>query len=166
MVASLYEWHQRMGHSCPQGIKRIASRNIVKGTKLSNTEMLNCPGCIIGKGHRKPFPKNKSRTSSRLLQLVHTDVMGPFEIRTLGGSRYVITFIDDFSKCCYLYLMKSKSEAFQYFKKFHALGEVHANSRLEKLMVHTDNEAMNELSGSQLRILRSDNGGEYLSTEF
>ena len=81
-----------------------------------------------------------------LLELVHTDVCGPMNIEARGGYEYYITFIDDYSRYGYVYLMTRKSEAFDKFKEFWA----EAEKQLDK----------------SIKTLRSDRGGEYLSDEF
>lgn len=63
----------------------------------------------------------------------------------LGGRRYFVTFIDDFSKYCYTYLLKTKNEVFNTFRIFKA-------------------EVENQLD-KRIKILRSDRGGEYTSNE-
>ena len=63
---------------------------------------------------KKSFPKvNKN---SQLLELVHSDICELNGILTRGGNRYFITFIDDCSRYTYVYLMRSKDEAFHKFK--------------------------------------------------
>ena len=81
-----------------------------------------------------------------LLGLIHSDVCGPLSSTARGAFQYFITFIDDFSRYGYVYLMKHKSESFKKFKVF-------------------KNEVQNQL-GKNIKILRSDRGGEYLSQEF
>ena len=54
------------------------------------------------------------------LHLVHSDVMGPFKTPSLGGARYVLTFIDDYSKRICVYFLK-KEEVFHKFKEFKVL---------------------------------------------
>jgi len=54
-----------------------------------------------------------------LLELIHTDFFFEFERKlTCGGNMYFITFIDDFSKYAYVYLLKNKSDAFEKFNKY------------------------------------------------
>jgi len=96
------------------------------------------------------------------LELVHSDVCGPLETPSLGGSRYFVTFIDDFSKWTFVYTMKKKSDTFTCFKKFHKLAERHAGSKIRKINVIN----RSNLPPEQLKTLRTDNGGEYLSNEF
>ena len=144
---SLDIWHQRLAHIDPSTIQRMSNNRVVNGIELKRQESPTpCAHCIAGKGHRTPFPQQSRTMTSELLELIHSDVKGPIEIQSHGGSRYFITFIDDFSKWTTVYPMKEKSESFQCFKKFHKFAETH--------------------SGQKLKILRTDNGGEYTSNEF
>jgi len=54
------------------------------------------------------------------LELVHTDVCGPMNLSSVGGNKYFLTFIDDFSRKTWIYLLKSKDEVFHRFKIFKA----------------------------------------------
>ncbi|GKC73807.1 retrotransposon protein, putative, ty1-copia subclass [Tanacetum coccineum] len=104
-----------------------------------------CKSCIYGKMARKPFPHQVKRAKD-LLGLIHTDVCGPFRTVSREGASYFITFIDDFSRYGYVYLMKHKREVFETFKVF-------------------QNEVENQL-GKKIKAIRFDRGGEYLSHEF
>ena len=55
-----------------------------------------------------------------MLELVHSDVCGPMSTQARGGYEYFITFIDDYSRFGYVYLMKQKFEAFEKYKEFKA----------------------------------------------
>ena len=57
-----------------------------------------CEACAKAKMHRVPVPKASRNKSSRPLQLVHSDVCGPMNVDSIGGSKYVLSFTDDFTK--------------------------------------------------------------------
>ena len=99
----------------------------------------------MGKMTKAPFTGQSERAND-LLSLIHTDVCGPLSSLARGGYLYFITFTDDFSRYGYVYLMRHKSESFEKFKIF-------------------KNEVQNQL-GKNIKMLRSDRGGEYLSQEF
>ncbi|XP_046868715.1 uncharacterized protein LOC124461204 [Drosophila willistoni] len=84
--------------------------------------------------------------SSELLQLVHSDVCGPFGKKSLGGSRYFLTFIDDKSRRIFVYFLKGKDEVFGKFLEFKSLVE--------------------RQKGKKLKCIRSDNGREYVNKAF
>ena len=94
---------------------------------------------------KAPFAEHNERASD-LLGLIHTNVCGPISSIDRGGYQYFITFTDDFSRYGYIYLMRHKSESFEKFKLF-------------------KNEVQNQL-GKNIKTLRSDRGGEYLSQNF
>ena len=77
---------------------------------------------------------------------MHTDVWGPAQVSSLGGSKYYVTFIDDATRKTWVYCIQKKYDVFNTFKKWKALVE-------------------NEI-GKKLKCLRLDNGGEYCSKEF
>ncbi|KAH9751848.1 retrovirus-related pol polyprotein from transposon RE1 [Citrus sinensis] len=76
--------------------------------------------------------------------VVHSDVWGPSKVSTIGGARWFVTFIDDCSRMTWIFLMKSKDEVNSLFQRFHK-------------MVTTQFQ-------TQIRVLHTDNGGEYMST--
>ena len=94
---------------------------------------------------KAPFTGGGERASD-LLGLIQSDVCGPMSTQARKGLSYFITFTDDFSRYGYVYLMRHKSEAFDKFKVFKT-------------------EVENQL-GKSIKALRSDRGGEYLTTEF
>ena len=95
--------------------------------------------------NKTPFTGHSERVND-LLGLIHSDVYGPLSSTARGGYQYFITFTDDFSRYDYVYLMKHKFKSFEMFKIF-------------------KNEVQNQL-GKNIKALRSDRGGEYLSQEF
>ena len=96
--------------------------------------------------HHLSHPSLKEVRSTEKLQLVYTDVCGPMQTHSFGGSRYFITFTDDYSRFSRSYFMKHKAEALDKFKEFKALAE--------------------KESGMTIKVLCSDRGGEYMSEEF
>lgn len=84
--------------------------------------------------------------SKRKLEPVHSNVYGPFEVRSNKGNYYLLTFIYEFTIYMWIYLIEKKSEVFTQFKKF-------------KLHVKKQSEY-------KLKKLRNDGGGEYTSREF
>lgn len=139
-----YMWHQRMGHLNFTDLSKIP--NCADGVKLSpKKDNTVCITCLEGKQTRKPFPHDGSRASS-LLELIHSDVCGPMQNVSVGGSRYFVTFIDDYSRKVYVYFMENKAEVLEKFKEY-------------------KNRVENELN-AKIKCLRSDNGTEYINRAF
>lgn len=145
----------------------MARKGIAQGINISTSSEFICDGCILWKSHRAAIPKLSQSQSSKLLDLVHSDVVGPLEVPSVGVSLYIITFIGDYSKWTSLYTIRRKSEAFECFKRFKAYSEKHTSARLRALHVEESSISGRDcLQSPQVKALRSDNGGEYLSNDF
>ena len=83
--------------------------------------------------HRLPHKPLKEINSTEKLQLVHTDVCGPMQTKSLGKSRYFIAFTDDYSRCCKAYFLKEKSKALEKFKEFKAAVEKESSQSIKAL---------------------------------
>ena len=64
-----------------------------------------CEVCVKGKRHHLPHRSQKANKLKEKLQFVHTDVCGPMQTQSFGGSHYFITFTYDYSWCCKIYFM-------------------------------------------------------------
>ena len=136
-------WHCRLGHINTNRMSRLHKDGMLDENDLESFE--TCEPCLQGKMTKAPFT-HKSERAKELLGIIHSDVCGPMSIQARGGYSYFITFTDDLSRFGYVYLMKHKSESFEKFKEY-------------------KNEVEKQL-GKNIKILRSDRGGEYLSYEF
>lgn len=70
---------------------------------------------MVDKQSRKPFPTKKAWRATSCLQLVHADMCEPMSKDSLGGNKYFLMFIDDFSRMCWVYFIKNKEDTFEYF---------------------------------------------------
>ena len=105
-----------------------------------------CKGCVVGKHLEHKFDRGKENRATCILGLIHSDINGPIPITYMNGSNYIMNFIDDFSRYTWVFFLKKKSEVCEKFLELKALIE--------------------NASGLKIKILRSDNGGEYSSNEF
>ncbi|GKA03315.1 retrotransposon protein, putative, ty1-copia subclass [Tanacetum coccineum] len=112
---SYYLWHCHLGHINKKRMDMLQRDGLLQPTYKESHE--KCKSCISGKMARKPFPHQVERAKD-LLGLIHTDVCGPFRTVSREGANYFITFIDDFSRYGFVYLMKHKHEVFETFKGF------------------------------------------------
>jgi hypothetical protein len=101
-----------------------------------------CKGCMLGKNIKKTFSSSYNRAQG-ILDLVHSNVCGPMSCPSLSGCLYYVIFIDDYSRKCWIYFLKTKSDTFNKFKEYKAFIE---NKR-----------------GKHIRIIRTDSGGDFES---
>ena len=133
----------RLGHIGLDRIKRLVRDDPLQSLQVD--DMPTCESCLEGKMTKRSF-SSKGNRAVDCLELIHSDVCGPFNIQARGGYEYFVTFTDDYSRFGYVYLMRHKSETFDKFKEYRAL--------VEKQL------------GKVIKTLRSDRGGEYFSGEF
>eukprot|EP00249_Psilotum_nudum_P025430 c29883_g1_i1 orf=183-584(+) len=119
--------------------------HMVDGYNLKATPLNLCEACVYGKLTQTKFPKSQKRTK-QLLELVHSDLYGPLPVTSLTGNYYFLTFMDDYSKYTRIYFLKNKSEVLTHFQHFVSFAE--------------------RQTSKQLRIIRIDNGGDYVTKAF
>jgi len=139
-------WHYRYPHLIFKGLSTLAKKEMVKGLPIIEEIDDKCSDCAIGKQHRNATPKMESWRATKKLELIDSDICGPINPTSNAGSRYFITFIDDYSRKTWIYLLQDKSSAFDIFRRFKALVEKESNC--------------------QIQCLRTDRGGEFTSASF
>ena len=146
---SVMELHRRMGHIAPSSARALVEKGLVLGIKLDpNSREAPCDGCIFARATRKPVPKARVGPQAQQFgEEVHTDVWGPCSVPSRRGCRYFVTFTDDATRYTVTYLLHTKAEAFDAYKRFEAWALAQQHCRA-------------------IKVLRSDRGGEYLSTAF
>jgi hypothetical protein len=112
--------------------------DILTPLDFSNSDY--CIDCIKGK-YAKQVKEGETKRSARVLEIIHTDIYGPFPVKFVDGFDSFITFRDDFSRYGYIYPIKERSEALDKFKIFKAEVKNQHNIRI--------------------KLVRSDRGGEY-----
>jgi hypothetical protein len=98
----------------------VLSKNSLPAFSDLSHDLL-CDAYQQAKSHQLPYPISTS-TSKAPLKLIFSDVWGP-ACNSIGGHKYYVSFIDDFNKFTWIYLLKHKSEVFMRFKEFQVLVE-------------------------------------------
>lgn len=138
-------WHQRLGHVNSVALNRMHNESLVRGL-TTHAHSINCGACARAKSTRAPFGENLNRIGSVApLERVHSDLMGPINIKSHANARYVLTITDEFTDYVWQYYLANKSDAADKIIEWHTLVKnQHADKVLE---FHTDH------------------GGEFISTQ-
>lgn len=105
-------WHRMLGHVNFNYLNILCKHKLLSGIPIEHeSEFMKCKICVENKMHNIPFENNRKRAKD-ILEIVHTDVCGPFKTVGLNGEKYFISFIDVYSKIAKVYTMKSKVEVF------------------------------------------------------
>jgi transposase InsO family protein len=118
---------------------------IFSGLPTIPRKLKQCDACILRKHSKQPLQDSTS-IACRKLGLIHSDLCGPMPVPSTNGNKYIMSFIDDYTRMCWVYLLRDKSLALEIFNNFHVW-------------------ILNETQ-SHIDTLCTDNGGEYTSSEF
>uniref|UniRef100_A0A251RQH2 Putative ribonuclease H-like domain, GAG-pre-integrase domain protein n=1 Tax=Helianthus annuus TaxID=4232 RepID=A0A251RQH2_HELAN len=108
-------WHKRYGHVNVDTLVSMGNKGSVLGLPKIVKDESVCEGCVSGKQARKAFSKKVTWQATKPLELVHFDICGPMRTKSIGGCKYFITFIDDYSRKAWVFFLKFKSEALYFF---------------------------------------------------
>ena len=144
---SLQEWHNRLAHLNPVGIKTLERENLVIGLSTSTNEMPPCHDCLTAKAPRTRQEKESSRIPEEVGEIVSADIMGPIEPPCIGGGRYISCITDHYSGYTdiRLFTHKTATNVLQHFEEFFAF--------------------LSTQTGQRVKLFRSDNGLEYANED-
>ena len=110
----------RLGHTSEKNLEFLRKKKKIKGEIFNKLDV--CKECVLAKQTRVSFGDGM-HTSKRVLDYVHSDVWGRYSTTSIGGAYYFVSFVDDYSRKVWVYVMKAKSEVFEKFKVWLALVE-------------------------------------------
>jgi hypothetical protein len=131
-------WHYHLGHTLRGRMERLIKEEIIQPLDFSDLD--HCIECIKGK-FVKHVKKSGAVHSSGVLEIIHTNICSHFNVTTVDGFNSFITFIDDYFRYDYIYLIHERSESLEKFKVFKA-------------------EVENQ-HDTKIKVVRSDRGGKY-----
>ncbi|KAG7599793.1 Retrotransposon Copia-like N-terminal [Arabidopsis suecica] len=132
-------WHRRLGHPHHQVMQHLSTISAISYNKTTKSM---CEACQLGKTCKLPFSRSEFQ-ASKPLERIHCDVWGPAPVTSVQGFRFYIVFIDNYSRFCWFYPLKLKSDVFSIFKSFQSLVENQFNQKI--------------------KIFQSDGGGEFVN---
>ena len=140
--------HRRLGHTSQSVMERLVREQMVRGLEEGiKGAMGMCKGCKMGKASGTPHPrKDPEYRAKEPLELVHTDIAGPFNPKSADGRgyQYNLVMVDDYSRKSWCIPLRKKSDTKVALKEWIAVAENQVGKKLKKI--------------------RSDNGGEYIDS--
>ena len=109
-------WHKRLGHNNFTDLSKLVAH--VEEMRISDTSVDVCEICDLNKAKKQPLAKECTTRVQAVLDIVHTDILGPITPTAVDGHKYAIGFVDSFNKYCRVYFMKSRDETLEQIQKF------------------------------------------------
>ncbi|KAI3685467.1 hypothetical protein L6452_34711 [Arctium lappa] len=135
-------WHKRLSHLNFKTLNVLSNQELVTGMpKLSFVKEKLCVACEKGKLTKSSFKSKQCFSITQPLQMLHMDMCGPVSTPSLGGRRYILVIIDEFTRYTWVFFLRYKSDTTKEIINFIKKSEV--------------------LNGQLVRSVRSDNGTEF-----
>ncbi|GJR39865.1 zinc finger, CCHC-type containing protein [Tanacetum coccineum] len=120
-------WHARLGHVHFKRMQGMSKDRLIPAFDM---DIEKCKTCMLNKITKKPFQNVKRET--KVLELIHSDLCDMHATPSLRNKKYFVTFIDDASRFCYVYLLHTKDEALDKFKVFKTKVELQQGSLIKR----------------------------------
>jgi hypothetical protein len=138
-----WQWHERFGHLHFEALKQLSAKEMIQGLpSLDHVEQFY-DVCVLTKQRRLPFPQKSSFRAKERLELVHGDLCDPV---TPATRCYFLLLVDDLSHYMWVVALGSKGDVANVIRRAQAATEAEC--------------------GHKLRVLRTDNDGEFTAAEF
>lgn len=133
-------WHKRLGHISEAGLHVLEKQELFGKKSLCKLDF--CENFVLGKSHRVSFGVGR-HTTLGVIDYVRSDLSGPSQVESLGGKRYFLSIIDDYSRRVWVYILRFKHEAFGKFKEWKQLVENQTGRTVKKLSTNNGLEFCN-----------------------
>ncbi|KAJ9539510.1 hypothetical protein OSB04_032243 [Centaurea solstitialis] len=135
-------WHKRLSHLNFKTLNQLCINNLVIGLPdFRYTKESLCSACEKGKQTRASFKSKQISSISSPLQLLHMDLFGPVNVQSIGGKKYTLVIVDEYSRYTWVFFLRAKSDA------------------PEEIILFV--RKMEKLNNLTVRSIRSDHGTEF-----
>jgi transposase InsO family protein len=139
-------WHRRLAHVGMRNLHKLQKDSHIFG--LTNTVFEKdkpCGACQAGKQVGTHHHAKNIMTTTRPLKMLHMDLFGPVAYIRIGGNKYSLVIVDDYSRFTWVFFFQDKSETQEVLKKFLRRAQNEFDAKVKKI--------------------RSDNGTEFKNTQ-
>ncbi|KAD4586293.1 hypothetical protein E3N88_23894 [Mikania micrantha] len=106
-------WHKRMGHLSLRKMNHLVHNSLVEGVRLKNFKLSDiCVSCKKGKQSKQPHKLKKFHSINVPLEILHMDLFGPVNRKSIAGDQYCLVITDEYSRYSWVFFLKEKSETF------------------------------------------------------
>ena len=139
-------WHKMMGHPSFQYLQHLFPSLCSNKTSWD----FQCEVYELVKHHRASFPKSKYKPSIPFT-LIHSDLWGPSRTPNKTHKKWFITFIDDHTRLCWVYLLTDKTEVQSVFVNFHSMIQTRFHTKIQIFRIDNGIEYYNHSLSTYLQ---------------
>ncbi|KAL5648114.1 hypothetical protein ACJX0J_042469, partial [Zea mays] len=148
-------WHRRLVHVGMKNLHKLLKGEHILGLTNVHFEKDNmCSACQAGKQVGAHHPHKNIMTTDRPLELLHMDLFGPIAYISIGGSKYCLVIVDDYSRFTWVFFLHDKSQTQETLKGFLRWAQNEFGLRIKK--IRSDNGT--EFKNSQIEGFLEDEG--------
>jgi transposase InsO family protein len=131
-------WHRRLAHVGMKNLHKLLKGEHILGlTNVHFEKDRICSACQVGKQVGVHHPHKNIMTTDRPLELLHMDLFGPIAYISIGGSKYCLIIVDDYSRFTWVFFLQEKSQTQETLKRF--LRRAQNKFRLRIKKIRSDN---------------------------
>ncbi|GKC51375.1 retrovirus-related pol polyprotein from transposon TNT 1-94 [Tanacetum coccineum] len=112
-------WHRRLNHLNFGTINDLARKDLVRGLPRLKFEKDHlCSACQLGKSKKYSHKPKFENTNKEVLHTLHMDLCGPMRVQSIKGKKYILVFVDDYSRFTWVKFLRSKDETPEFVINF------------------------------------------------
>jgi transposase InsO family protein len=137
-------WHRRLAHVGMKNLhKLLKGEHILVLTNIHFEKDRICSACQVGKQVGAHHPHKNIMSTDRLLELLHKDLFGPIAYISIGGSKYCLVIVDDYSRYTWVFFLQEKSQTQETLKRFLRRAQNEFGLRIKKIRSGNGTKFMN-----------------------
>jgi transposase InsO family protein len=137
-------WHRRLAHVGMKNLHKLLKGEHILGLKNVHFEKDRvCSACQAGKQVGSHHPHQNIMTTDRPLELLHMDLFGPIAYISIGGSKYCLVIVDDYSRFTWVFFLHGKSQTQETLNGFLRRAKNEFELRIKKIKSNNGTEFKN-----------------------
>jgi transposase InsO family protein len=137
-------WHRRLAHVGMRNLHKLQKEGHILGlTNIVLEKDRSSGACQAGKQVGAPHHAKNIMTTTRPLEMLHMDLFGPIAYITIGGNKYGLIIVDDYSRPTWVFFLQDKSETQEVLKKFLRMAKNNFDAKVKKIRSDNDTKFKN-----------------------
>lgn len=139
-------WHKRLSHLNFKNINKLSKKSLVKGLpQMTYQRDKKCSACEKGKMHRASLKSKVISSITTPFHMLHMDLFGPVSPQSLGGKRFTLLIVDEYTRYSWVFFLRAKSDAAEEIINFIRRMEVFNTQKIKSIRSDNGTEFKNSV---------------------